>query len=152
MLPIRMKPVFEEGVYRLSWSRDRREPMVDLGDVTDVVALVLSEPERHAAATYELAGPDRFTAYDIGEVVSKVLGRDIPVEQIDSETYVRAWFGNRDPSTLQHQARVIRAIGARYSSHDFLGDPNVLRWVLGREPTSFEAFVRRESEAYLAAQ
>ena len=152
MLPLRMKPVFEEGVFRLSWSLDRRQSMVDLEDVTDVAALVLSEPDRHAAATYELVGPGRFTAYDIGGVLSKVLGRDIPVEQIDSETYVRAWFGDRDPTTLQHQARVIRAIGARYSSHDFLGNPNVLRWLLGREPTTFEAFVRREYEGYVAAR
>lgn len=34
------------------------------------------------------------------------------------------------------------AIGARYSSHNFIGNPNVLTWLLGREPTTFEQFVK----------
>ena len=53
-------------------------------------------------------------------------------------------MGDADPDDLAYQLRMIRAIGARYSSHDFLGNPNVLTWLLGRPPTTFEAFVRRE--------
>ncbi len=148
MLPHRVWPVFDEGVFRLSWSLDRRQSMVDLEDITDVAALVLSEPQRHAAATYELVGPGRFTAYDIGGVLSKVLGREIAVEQMDTEAFVRARFGDGDPGVLDYQLRVIRAIGAHYSSHDFLGNPNVLAWLLGRAPTSFEDFVHREYAAF----
>ena len=152
MLPLRMKPVFEEGVFRLSWSLERRQSMVDLGDVTDVAAAILVAPDHHAAATYELVGPGRFTAHDIGKVLSEVMGREIRVEQIESETYLRAWFGDRDPSTMPHQARTIRAIGARYSTHDFLGNPNVLTWLLGRPPTTFAQFARRQYEAFLASR
>lgn len=65
MLSTRMKPVFEEGVFRLSWALDRYQSMVDLDDVTEVAAMVLAQPTRHAAATYELVGPGRFTAHDI---------------------------------------------------------------------------------------
>jgi uncharacterized protein YbjT (DUF2867 family) len=144
MLPHRLKSVFEEDVFRLSWSLDRRQSMVDLEDVADVVALVLSQPERHCAATYELVGPGRFTGHDIGRVLSDVLGREIRVERIDSEAFLRARMGNADPSALDYQLQMIRAIGKRYSTHDFLGNPNVLTWLLGRLPTTFEAFVRRE--------
>ncbi len=42
MLPLKLKPVFERGVFELSWSLDRRQSMVDLGDVTDVAASVLA--------------------------------------------------------------------------------------------------------------
>jgi len=38
----------------------------------------------------------------------------------------------------------LRSISSRYSSHDFIGNPNVLTWLLGRPPTTFEQFVRRE--------
>ncbi len=151
MLPHRLKSVFAESVFRLSWSLDRRQSMVDLDDVTDVAALVLTRPEPHAAATYELVGPGRFTAYDIGRVLSDVLEREITVERIDPEVFVRARQGDLDPGALQHQLRMIRAISARYSSHDFLGNSNVLAWLLGRAPTSFEGFVRREYAAFHAA-
>ena len=150
MLPHRVHSVFEDGVFRLAWSLDRRQSMVDLEDITDVAALVLNEPARHAAATYELVGPGRFTAHDIGRVLSKVLGREIALEEIDSQAFVRARFGDADPGVLDYQLKVIGAISAHYSRHDFLGNCNVLAWLLGRPPTSFEDFVRREYAAFQA--
>jgi uncharacterized protein YbjT (DUF2867 family) len=144
MLPHRLKPVFEEGIFRLSWSLERRQSMVDLGDVTDVVAQVLSNPKRHSFATYELAGPGQFTGHDIGRVLTEVLGRTIRVERMDAEAFVRARMGDSEPVALAHQMRMIRAIETRYSNHDFLGNPNVLTWLLGRPATTFEAFVRKE--------
>lgn len=151
MLPLKLRPVFNEGVFRLSWSLDRRQSMVDIGDVTDVAADVLEHGEPHFGATYELVGPGRFTGHDIGAVLSKVLGRPIPVEEIDGDTYLKAWCGDIDPSELPHQASVLRSISARYSSHDFIGNPNVLTMLLGRTPTTFETFVRGQYEAFRRA-
>ena len=151
MLPHRLASVFEQDVFRLSWSLDRRQSMVDLEDVTDVAASVLADPQRHAAATYELVGPGHFTAHDIGRALSDVLGREIGVEEIDMNAFIRARFGPEQGDNA-YQARVLRAIGARYSSHDFLGNPNVLAWLLGRPPTSFEDFVRREHQAFNAGR
>lgn len=148
MLATRMKPVFEESVFRLSWALDRYQSMVDLDDVTEVAAMVLAQPALHSAATYELVGPGRFTAHDIGQVLSGVLGHEIRVERIDMASFIRARFGNGDPVTFAHQARVSDSIEKRYSHHDFLGNPNVLSWLLGRSPTSFEDFVRKEYAAY----
>ncbi len=33
--------------------------------------------------------------------------------------------------------------------HDFVGNPNVLTWLLGRPPTTFEAYVRHQHDAFL---
>lgn len=144
MMPSRMKAVFEEGVFRLAWALDRRQSMVDLDDVAEVVARVLDEPQRHGGATYELVGPGRFTAYDIGRVASQVTGREIAVERFDVEVFVRQRFGDLEPRALQHMLRMNLAIAAHYSDHDFIGNPNVLSFLLGRPATTFEAFVRRE--------
>lgn len=144
MLPHRLTSVFSEGVFRLAWSLERRQSMVALEDVAEVAALVIGDPQRHAAATYELAGAGRFTAHDIGQVLSNVLEREIRVERLALEAFVRSRFGDGDPAMLDYQLRTSAAIEARYSSHDFLGNPNVLTWLLGRPPTSFEQFVRNE--------
>ena len=150
MLPLKMQPVFKEGVFRLSWSLERRQSLVDLGDITDVAAEVLRNTARHAAATYELVGTHGYTAHELGKVISSVLNRTIAVEEIDADTYMNAWFGDADRSKLQYQARVLRAISARYSSHDFLGNPNVLTWLLGRAPATFEQFVRAQLQGHIA--
>jgi len=43
-------------------------------------------------------------------------------------------------------------LSARYSSHDFVGNPNVLTWLLGRAPTSFEEWARTQYENYRATR
>jgi uncharacterized protein YbjT (DUF2867 family) len=148
MLPLKLKPVFERGVFELSWSLDRRQSMVDLGDVTDVATSVLSDSERHAGATYELVGPGRYTAYELGEIMSRVTGRPIAVKQIDADSYLKAWVGDKDPAECAHQMRVLRSISQRYSRHDFIGNPNVLTWLLRRPPTGFESYFRHQYAAH----
>jgi uncharacterized protein YbjT (DUF2867 family) len=142
MLPLKLRPAFAKAVFELSWSLDRRQSMVDLGDVTDVAALVLTDSHRHLGATYELVGPGRYTAHELGAIIADVLGRPIEVRQIGADTYLKAWVGDGDPAQFTHEVKVLRAISARYSSHDFIGNPNVLTWLLQRPPTTFEEYVR----------
>ena len=141
MAPRRFRPAAENGVLRTGWSLDRVQSLVDLGDVTDVACAVLSDNARHAAATYELAGPERLTARDMAAIMSRVLGKPMRVEQVGAQAYLAGLFGARDLTEIPHEASVGRSLSARYSSHDFLGNPNVLRWLLGREPTTFAQFV-----------
>ena len=148
MLPLKLRPVFEKGVFELSWSLERRQSLVDLDDVTDVACMVLLDSERHAGATYELAAPGRYTGHELGAIIARVLGRPIEVREIDADTYLKAWVGDKDPQQVTHQLSVLRGITARYSSHDFVGNPNVLTWLLGRSPTTFEAYVRRQQESF----
>jgi uncharacterized protein YbjT (DUF2867 family) len=126
--------------------------MVDLGDVTEVAAAVLAESDRHAGATYELVAPGRYTAHDLAKIIAAVTGREVVAEEIDSEAFLKASLGADSATQFPYQARLLRAISARYSSHDFVGNPNVLTWLLGREPTTFEQFTAREFDAFGAAQ
>lgn len=148
MLRHRLVPAFEHGVFGLSWSLDRRQSMVDVHDVAEVAAAVLLDGGSHAGATYELVGPGRFTAHDLARIIAEVTGREVLAEQIDPDVFLKAALGVESLDAFAYQARVVRAISTRYSSHDFIGNPRVLTWLLGREPTTFEQFVRREHAAY----
>jgi uncharacterized protein YbjT (DUF2867 family) len=152
MLPLKLTPAFERNVFELSWSLDRKQSLVDLDDVTTVAASVLSNPEAHLSATYELVGAGRYTAHDLGETISRVMEQPVAVREIDADEYALAWLGNREPADAPHQLSVLRSISSRYSAHDFLGNPNVLTWLLGRSPTTFDQFVQREWDAYRKAQ
>ncbi len=66
MLPLKLRPAFERGVFELSWSLERLQSLVDLDDVTDVAVRVLTDRDRHLGATYELAAPGRYTAHALG--------------------------------------------------------------------------------------
>lgn len=150
MLPLKLRPAFSRNVFELSWALDRRQSLVDLDDVTDVAVMALTDSSRHSAATYELVAPGRYTAHELGEIIGRVTGQPMQVSRIDADTYATAWLGDRDPAMATHELAVLRSISARYSAHDFLGNSNVLTWLLGRQPTSFEQFVRREWDCHLA--
>lgn len=150
MLPLRLRPVFERGLFRLSWSLERRQSLVDLGDVTDVAAAVLADSERHAGATYELVAPGRHTAHDLGSIMSEIIGRDVAVERIGADEFLRERIG--EPDRFPYEARTMRAITERYSSHDFVGNPNVLTWLLGRPPTTYAQFVQAQFDAHRKAR
>ena len=107
--------------------------------------------DRTQGATYELAAPGRFTAHDLARVVADVAGREVIAEHITPEVFLRAALGVQDLSQVPYQTMVLRAIGRHYSEHDFVGNPNVLAWLLGRPPTTFEQFVRREFRLFEAA-
>lgn len=149
MLAHRLRPAFERGLFRLSWSLERYQSMVALDDVTDVAVTVLAGSEAHAGATYELVSPGRYTAHDLAKVISEVTGRDIAAEQISCDTFLEEFVG--DVEKFPYEARVMRAISVRYSSHDFIGNPNVLTWLLGRPPTTYARFVRAQYDTYRSA-
>ena len=148
MLRHRLLPAFSNGVFRLSWSLDRHQSMVDLIDVTEVALQVLTNGDRHAGATYELVAPGRYTAYDLARIISEVIHRPVSADEVDAEQFLKAAVGTDDLGRFPYETRMIRAISTRYSSHDFIGNPNVLTWLLGRRPTTFEQFTQREYDAY----
>jgi uncharacterized protein YbjT (DUF2867 family) len=142
MLAHRLKPAFERGVFELSWALDRRQSLVHIGDVAEVAALVLGDTARHVGATYELVSPGRFTAFDLGAIISSVVSTPIDVREIDVDTFAARVLPGADRQS--YELRAMRAISARYSSNDFVGNPNVLTWLLGRSPTTVEDWVRAE--------
>lgn len=150
MLRHRLTPAFEEGVFRLSWALDRYQSMVDLGDVTEVAAAILTNSDQHAGATYELVAPGRYTAHDLAKVIAGVIGRGVAAEQMDADAFAKTVLGTDDLSEFPYRSRAIRAICNRYSSHDFVGNPNVLSWLLRRPPTTFEEFVKRQYNMFVA--
>jgi uncharacterized protein YbjT (DUF2867 family) len=142
MLAHRLKPAFERGVFELTWSLDRKQSLVDIGDIAEVAALVLGNLDRHVGATYELASPGRYTAFELADIIASVVGEPITAGEIDVDTFAGRMFGDIEPSEKDYRLRAMHAISARYSSNDFVGNPNVLTWLLGRTPTTWEQFVR----------
>ena len=142
MLAHRLVPAFERGVFELTWSLDRRQSLVEIGDIAEAAAIVLTDSARHLGATYELASPGWYTAHDLAGIISRVIGRPVVAGELDVETFASRMFGDTRGEDRAYRLRAMRAISARYSSNDFVGNPNVLTWLLGRSPTTFEDWVR----------
>lgn len=125
----------DEPVVRVPYDPDRVFGLVDLLDVAEVAARVLLE-DGHAGATYELGGPRLVSARDVAAAAARVLGREVPVQQVPVEAALaaapeteRAWLG---------------AMFGYYDRHGLPAGGRVLRALLDRDGTTLEATLGRE--------
>ncbi|HEY73088.1 MAG TPA: NmrA family NAD(P)-binding protein [Thermoflexia bacterium] len=130
--------IVEQGVYPVPYPVETRLSLVDLENVAQVAATVLTKPG-HAGATYELVG-EALTQIKIAEVLSQQLGRPVRAEAVPLDAWEQqaraAGLGDYQMATLLKMFRY-------YEQYGFGGNPHVLGWLLGRSPTTFAAFVER---------
>ncbi len=163
MLPAWSYPVFKTEVFRLWWSLDRRQSLIVLDDYAEVAAKVILEGATHHGATYELSSSDCLTAYEIADRFARITGRPVRAEEVSADEFI---IKHRKHHSMQalldagqtvtsadfpYEFEVFRAIGACYSQSDFVGNPNVLSWLLGRTPTTVEEYLRKEYARFQAA-
>ena len=132
--------ITQRGVYPVPYPVETRLSLVALEDVADAAARVLTEPG-HAGATYELAGTPAMTQIEVTEVLSQSLGRAVRAEAISLEQ----WEAQARTSNLNGTAiETLKAMFRYYARYGLVANPNVLRWLLGRQPISLADFAQRQ--------
>ena len=112
--------------------------VADLRDLAEATAIVATQPG-HLYATYELAGPEALSQRDMAEVISRVLGRRIRAEALSLEQMEK---NARAAGASDDRVTQMLTMNQHYDDYGFHGNPNVLRWILSREPNTFENYVR----------
>jgi NAD(P)H dehydrogenase (quinone) len=132
--------ILERGVYSVPFSIDARQSMVDIKDVAEVAAKVLTEPG-HISAIYELVSLDAPSPRDIARMLTARLGSPVRAESLDRKIWETQARANR---MSDYSVRSLLKMFAYYEQFHFFGNSNVLTWLLGREPGRFTAFLERE--------
>ncbi|TYP88890.1 NAD(P)H-binding protein [Blastococcus xanthinilyticus] len=120
------------------------EPFIDVEDVADAAAAVLSEPARHVGRIYELTGPRALTFADAVELISRAAGRSISYRRISPAQYA-ADLVEQGASTddAEHVAEMFVLM-----ERGLLATPtDDLAALLGRPPRTFEDYVVRAAAA-----
>lgn len=116
------------------------EPLIDLEDVADVAAAVLTEPGRHAGQIYELTGPRAITFAEAVELIARASGQPITYKQITPAEYTAALVDDGLSEDDAHHLAEMFVMMQR----GLLADPtDGVATVLGREPRTFEDYVLR---------
>jgi NAD(P)H dehydrogenase (quinone) len=133
--------IVEHGVLPVPYAEDTVLAMVDLEDVAEAAATVLTETG-HEGASYELVGPHNLTQEQVARTLSSELCRPVSVGVVPRTEWAR---GAKAAGLGQYQIASLLAMFEYYEGYGFWGNPNALRFLLGREPTSLAMFVRRSS-------
>ncbi|MGA9532062.1 MAG: NmrA family NAD(P)-binding protein [Anaerolineales bacterium] len=133
------RKIQEEGIYQVPYPISTRLQLVDLIDVAEVAARVVSQPG-YTDAIFELCGPSAPTQRQVADQLSMALGRPVTVEQIDHESWRRQ--AERTGMSAERIEDFL-AMFRHYEHHHFLGNPRTLTALLGRRPTDLDSFLER---------
>ncbi len=126
------------GSLPIPYSADTLLGMVDLQDVAEAAAIVIGDP-KYEGAIFELVGPDRYTQGEIVEILSNMLNLPVHIEQIPLEKWEKEALLK---GLGRYQVDTLIAMFRYYDRRNFWGNSMVLGWLLGRQPTNFETFLR----------
>jgi len=134
-----------EGVYRVPYAVASAISLVDLRDVAEAAARVLTEPG-HAHATYELVGTPGLSQTAVAEALAEALGRPVRTEAVDRAEWARTAQANG----MADDARLtLLRMFEYYEQYGLSGSPHTLTALLGRKPRTLAAFAAPRRRAQL---
>lgn len=131
------KSIVEDGVLRVPYSVEAKFSFLDLEDLAEAARIVLIEPG-HINAIYELAGTSPASHAEVAEIFSRVLKRPVRAEKEE----IRDWRLRAKGLNEYARENLVRMF-EYYDQWGLAGNPNVLKWLLKREPRSLESFAGR---------
>ena len=133
----------DEGIYTVPYPAETRLCLVDLVDVAQAAAVVLTE-EGHKFATYELVGTNGLSQSELADILSLELERTVRVSSVPLDQWAQQ---ARTAGLGEYQVETLVKMFNYYKDYGFEGNSKVLAWLLGRPPGSLQEFIRRNRES-----
>ncbi|MCH7586785.1 MAG: NmrA family NAD(P)-binding protein [Chloroflexi bacterium] len=131
--------IINEGKYHVPYPIDTRLGMVDLLDVAQAAAVVMTTPGHHGA-TYELCGNEILTPKQMASIMSDILEQEVAAV----EERIVNWQQNARHTGMDEEViKKLTAMFQYYATYGFWGNSNALRHLIGRDPATFADCVLR---------
>lgn len=120
------------------------EPFIDVDDVADAAATVLTEPGRHAGRIYELTGPRAITFGEAVELIARASGRPLTYRRISPAEYAATLV---EEGLSEDDAHHVAEMFVMMERGVIAATTDGLATLLGRAPRTFEDYVVRVAAA-----
>lgn len=167
--PVAMLAQAENPAMERLWNAEVPNSLIALEDLAEAAAKVLNEREAHYLAEYPMCSTMPCSDMDVAKAIEKRIGKKITVTSPSFEVGVQRTlnylFGTKAAKDLNEvftdnkresiasglsndsdlRSDIARDSAERlvlfYNRRGLVGSPNVLRWLLGREPTTVEQWI-----------
>ncbi len=119
---------------------------IDAEDIGELVAKVLSEPEKHINQAYAITGPEALNYEQVAQILTKQLGRTITYADPDPALAKKYWIEvrglDKEYATVMGMLYMITRMGNAKAVTDGFEK------VMGKKPRSFESFALRNNRCW----
>ncbi|KAF5003998.1 hypothetical protein FDECE_9498 [Fusarium decemcellulare] len=138
----------DEPVLSLPYDHNIPNSHIFLEDLAEATLKILQEREKHYHSEYPLSSTYPIAYKDLVQPTEKALGKRIKIVKLPYletvEKLVKASFGdNYNAGNLDVAERLV----LWYERYGLNGSPNVLEWLLGRKPTTYEEWLEQRVTA-----
>ena len=127
-LDAQLPEVAATGTFRSPWGLAQTQSVVDLRDVADAAAVLLTE-DGLDGGTFEVAGPEPLTAPRLAELMTARFDREVRAVDAVPDGPV--------PPLSDYPAHCARLMFDHYRAHGFAGSPRVLEALVGRPARTY---------------
>jgi uncharacterized protein YbjT (DUF2867 family) len=136
------KNQINSGLFAMPYHETSMISLVDLMDVSEVAAKVLSDQDGWSDyATYELVGSNPLSQIEVAQALSRILCKPITASHIPHEIWEQQAAVQKLPD---YTRATLKSMFSFYSQFGLKGSPDTLTKLLGRAPTSLDDFLNRE--------
>lgn len=119
---------------------------IDAEDIGEIIAKVLSEPDKHKNIGYSITGPEAIDYYEVSKILSNELGRKIeysnPKPRFAKKYWIQVRKLDKEYATVMGMLYLITRMGnAKRVTSTF-------EEIVGKPPETFTQFVRKNLDAW----
>jgi uncharacterized protein YbjT (DUF2867 family) len=145
MQNINVERVVAQGKLAMPYPVETVLGHVDMRDLAEAAAKVATEPG-HAYATYDVDAAEHLSVTDIAATVSRLSGKPVQAIALDPYDFVNNVGPHWGEPLSDYAIEAFHRLFGYYARFGIYGNANVLTWLLGRRPRSFEDYVRNALE------
>jgi NAD(P)H dehydrogenase (quinone) len=125
------------GRYAMPYNADSRFAPIAASDIALTAAKIFTQPGKYGGQTYTLTGPVEYSHEELAAEVSRVLGKELPYEQVTVTTFLELIGQPDDRAKLKH----FEAVTIDQQEGLLAGVDNAARDIVGQPLKTVEEFV-----------
>src|SRR5712691_8738881 len=164
---LNLAPMIRAGLLHVPFGSGRHAPIA-AEDQARVIVGILENPTAHRQHVYPLFGPVEFTYAEIGQVLSRVLKKDVQYKQVSIDTMLQLMASGGQKPPAGHNARTLygefestseprgdsfviqhlREVATDHQNGIFAGTNDLVEKIGGRPPMTLDEFINKNRAAF----
>jgi NAD(P)H dehydrogenase (quinone) len=137
----------EKNILPLGFGDGRYAPIAG-EDIGRVIAAILSDPGEHGGKTYQLYGPKELSEYDVADILSHVLGRQIAYIPMEIDAFATLL---KDSGFNAHFQQHISAVAQDCRDGVCAGTNDLVEQLTGRKPLGMAEWITKNKALFVTA-